>query len=310
MLSSILLSEDPLFPPWRGYGLAVLGCGVLLAGALLGWTRLDTALAVGQDAVPAVAVDQANGPGAARTLVLRPGTEVVEYQLVGAEPGDVLRDRDPGTRPHDPGIGTVVSTLAAGRTELPTTGDPAGTAATTIGDRLADLGVGFVSLRDGAGEDLTRTLDAAGGLTRLGSTDGQTLWRVLARASATRPSEVVAPGRVRIVAANGAPIEGVPVDGPHGTLDAALPAGPADRLLVVAESPDWAAVAQVRVDGTLATARSVGGLPAYPLPARAVTVAVELPPTAPRWFLGQLLLVGLAIFLAIPFGNRRSRRLR
>ncbi len=304
-----------------GIGLAVLGCGVLLAGALLGWTRLDTALAVGHDAVPAVAVDQANGPGAARTLVVRPGTEVVEYQLVGAEPGDVLRDRDPGTRPHDPGIGTVVSTLAAGRTELPTTGDPAGTAATTtgdpagtaattIGDRLADLGVGFVSVRDGAGEDLTRTLDAAGGLTRLGSTDGQTLWRVLARASATRPSEVVAPGRVRIVAANGAPIEGVPVDGPHATLDAALPAGPADRLLVVAESPDWAAVAQVRVDGTLATARSVGGLPAYPLPARAVTVAVELPPTAPRWFLGQLLLVGLAIFLAIPFGNRRSRRLR
>lgn len=31
MLSSILLSEDPLSPPWRGYGLAVLGCGAVAA---------------------------------------------------------------------------------------------------------------------------------------------------------------------------------------------------------------------------------------------------------------------------------------
>lgn len=31
MLSSILLSEDPLSPPWRRYGLAVLGCGAVAA---------------------------------------------------------------------------------------------------------------------------------------------------------------------------------------------------------------------------------------------------------------------------------------
>ncbi len=92
-------------------------------------------------------------------------------------------------------------------------------------------------------------------------------------------------------------------------LDADLPAGPAGRALVVAESPEWARVAEVRVDGTLVPARTIGGLPAYALPAQAAQVSIEVPPTDRRWFLVQLGLVALAVFLAVPFGNRRSRRL-
>jgi hypothetical protein len=41
MLSSILLSEDPLSPPWRRYGLAVLGCGAVAAALWPFSDRLD-----------------------------------------------------------------------------------------------------------------------------------------------------------------------------------------------------------------------------------------------------------------------------
>jgi hypothetical protein len=55
-----------------------------------------------------------------------------------------------------------------------------------------------VSVKATADDPLTRTLDASQGLTRLGSTADQTLWRVVARPSAVAPDVPVPPSRVRL----------------------------------------------------------------------------------------------------------------
>lgn len=319
---------------WAGLGVQVVhlalgaaalvgsvGLGPLLRGPGWGWTRtgalvglvaltvavtagaglraargLSDRLAVGSDALPAVAVDQARGGLGNRLLLVRPTEARVDYELIGSEPGAVLRDLDRVDPVGDPGVAAAVSTLAGGvRDDGP-----------TPGERLADLGVGFVAVRSDADHPLIRTLDATAGLTRLGSTQGQTLWRVLSRGGSA--TEAVPPSRVRVVDATGRPVETVPVVGAHAAVDATLPAGPQGRTLVVAESPDWAQRAQVRYAGDLLTAQPGEGTPAYRLPTGAGTLQVDLPPVHPRWFLAQLLLVAFVVFMAIPFGNRRSRR--
>ncbi len=293
---------------------AVVGL-VALAGVLgaaagqLGWQRLDGVVTVGRDPLPAAAVEHTNGPDGGRLLVLVPGADAVDYQLVGAEPGQVLRDRFVLPQFTDPGLHDVVAALAAGGAQTstgPTTGGPATAGA---GAALADLGIGYVSLRADGDQALARTLDAAPGLTRLGTTDGQTLWRVQARPAATSAAEVVPVGRLRVVTAAGGVALGVRVDGPHGQTTTMLPAGPPGRALVVAEPTEWATVAEVRYDGVRLSATSGTGMPTYALPERAGVLTIDVPPTHRRWFLAQLAVVLLTIFLAVPFGNRRSRRL-
>jgi hypothetical protein len=48
--------------------------------------------------------------------------------------------------------------------------------------------------------------------------------------------------------------------------------------------------------------------PTYAVPPTAGDLVVDLAAAQPWWRLGQALLVGLVVFLALPFGNRRSRR--
>jgi len=220
--------------------------------------------------------------------------------VVGAEPASVVRAVAPRAWPTDPGVIDLVHALASGQTP----------AESSPGAALADLGVGFVSLRAAGTDPLVRVLDATSGLTRLGSTDGQILWRVLTRASATNPGEAVNPSRVRLTSADGKPISGVPVSGPHAQLTASLAAGPDGRRLVVAESRQWADRANVTLDGQSLTPLAGSGPPAYQLPATAGTLEIALPARHGRWYQLHLLLVGIAVFLAVPFGNRRSRRLR
>jgi hypothetical protein len=79
--------------------------------------------------------------------------------------------------------------------------------------------------------------------------------------------------------------------------------------VVLAEPREWIGHAQVRFDGELLTA-TAAGLPTYMLPERAGLLSVDIPPRDPGWFAGQLALLALTVFLAVPFGNRRSRRIR
>ncbi len=294
--------RGPRFGPRRVCavtGLVFVAAAVMTAAGLTGWSRLDSVVRVDRDALPAVAVEQARGAEANRLLALTPTETAIEYQLIAREPGNILRGLLRPRDATDPGIADAVVGLTSGAN-----GEGPSPAA-----RLADLGVGFVSVQGSPDPDLLRTLDAAAGLTRLGSTETQTLWRVLARPSSSAPAELVPAARARITTAEGAPIGWVRVDGAHGALAATVAAGPAGRHLVLAEPPEWKDHAQVRYDGALLTATGAG-LPTYVLPERAGTLTIDIPPRDPRWFGVQLALLAVTAFLAVPFGNRRSRRVR
>lgn len=287
---------------WRrvGAGLGVVVVvGAVLAGAgLVAWSNLDENIRVGQDRLPAVAVDQARGPMANRLLRLVRSGDRVDYELVGSEPGTFLRDlyRDDGAT--DPGLGLIVAGLAG---DQPQTGPSAG-------ERLADLAVGFVTVEAAGDDPLLRTLDATSGLTRLGTTGDETLWRVLARPSAVAQGEAVPPARVRIVTAEGAPIAAVATVGPHGAVDTDVAAGSAGRRVVFAEPQEWADRAQVSLDGIPLAPVPDQALPTYALPENAGRLSADIPPVHREWFLAQVALVAFVVFMAIPFGNRRSRR--
>jgi hypothetical protein len=198
----------------------------------------------------------------------------------------------------DPGLAPLLGTIASG-----------GVVPGGAGDALADLGVGFVAVRAAADDPLTRILDASAGLTRLGSTADQTLWRVVARPSAAAPDVPVPPSRVRLDNGSAQPIQEVPVDGPHGAVSQDLSVAGSGRQAVFAESPEWAAHAVVTFGGQVLAPVSGTGPPTYLLPAAAGRLEADLPPAHQRWFLAQLALLAAVVFLAIPFGTRRSRRL-
>jgi hypothetical protein len=48
--------------------------------------------------------------------------------------------------------------------------------------------------------------------------------------------------------------------------------------------------------------------PTYAVPPTAGALKVDLAAAQPWWRLGQALLLGFVVFMAVPFGNRRSRR--
>ena len=79
--------------------------------------------------------------------------------------------------------------------------------------------------------------------------------------------------------------------------------------MVFAEAPEWASHAVVTYDGQRLAPVSGTGTPTYALPPSAGRLEADLPPSHQRWFLAQLAMLAAVVFLAIPFGTRRSRRL-
>ncbi|HOF62664.1 MAG TPA: glycosyltransferase [Dermatophilaceae bacterium] len=287
---------------WRRWALGVaLSAAGLAYAAGVGWAaydRLDGTLSADTLTAPAVAIDQAAGPDRNRMLVLTPTPDRLIYEVVGSEPPPMLRSVVQPPTATDPGVAAIVQALGSASI------DPA----RPIGGQLADLAVGFVSVRGGTDLQIIRTLDATPGVVRLGATDDQTLWRVVTRPSATQPGEAVPPARVRITTADGHPITAIRTTGPHAQLSAAVPAGPAGRLLVVAEAPEWARAATVTFNGQILTPIPGHVTPSYALPQEAGSVAIDIPPVRRGWSYAQLVIVALVVFLAVPFGNRRSRR--
>jgi hypothetical protein len=129
-------------------------------------------------------------------------------------------------------------------------------------------------------------------------------------AGAADPTTPVPAARLRLVTGAGETLAAVPVTGPHGATVAQVPAGAPGRLVVVAEAPEWAAHALVTIDGVPVSALAGAGPPAYPVPAAGGQLVITVPAERPRLLLAQAVLLLLTVFLAIPFGNRRSRRLR
>jgi len=159
-----------------------------------------------------------------------------------------------------------------------------------------------VGLRAEASDPRIRTLDATAGLSRLGEHDGYLFWRVLP-GGGQPGSDAVAPSRAQVVTAKAA--QSVPVDGEHGRLRAKVTV-PGDATLTLAEPGGWTRHATVSVDGRRVVAD--GDTAAYPLPAGHHTLTVTVRPTESTWLLVQGLALLLTLFLALPFGNRASRR--
>ncbi len=277
--------------------IAVVALSALGQAARWGVEGWGQQLTVGQATLPAVAVEQGSGPLGNRLLLLRPSDTVTDFVLVGQEPGELLRDLDRPATTDDAALVEAVAEMVGGWSADSL--DSAG---------LARLAIGFVQVRGDVDTPLVRRLDAAEGLSRLGTSEHGILWKVSPLAAAPGVTPATAPSRVRIVDAEGALLEAVPTSGPHAALDRPVTASPVARRLVVAEPEGWAQQALVAWNGVPLVAEPGADQPTYALPQTAGDLRVDLAAAAPWWRLGQGALLGFIVFMALPFGNRRSRR--
>lgn len=270
---------------------------VPVATGLVRWaaTGSGSALTVAQASLPAVAVEQSGPPTSNRLLLLEPSEDVVDFRLVGEEPGELLRDLDRPSEVDDSGLLAAVGGVVGGGAAL----DSAD---------LARLAIGFVQVRTTPESELARRLDASEGLTRLGTSDQGILWRVRPLSPAPGVTEVAVPSRVRLVDGEGRVLAIVPTDGPHGAVTHELPPGRGERRVVVAEPREWSAHAVVSVDGRTLSPLPRTTQPTYAVPDAGGRLTIDLAAAEPWWRLGQAVLLALVVFLALPFGNRRSRR--
>lgn len=268
---------------------AVAGAG---AWAVAG---IGQTLSVGRASLPAVAVDQSGDALSNRLLLLRPSDTVVDFVLAGREPGELLRDLDrPPAADAKPLLETVARLVGAGSADAV---DATG---------LARWGIGFVQARTEADAALVRRLDATRGLSRLGASEHGILWKVLPDVAAD--GSAAAPSRLRIVDERGQVLSVVPTTGPHAAARTAIQPADLGRQLVVAEPAEWAEHAIVRVGGRELAPVAGASQPTYAIPPAGGQLHIDLEAAHPWWRLGQAVLLALVVFLALPFGNRRSRR--
>jgi hypothetical protein len=273
----------------------------------LGTPRLVEA--AGQRILPATAIDRGTGPEQTRTLSISTrddgtydaslmrgaGTTLDSLSaiasarnILGAPGTETVRDDDEVTA----AVRRVVATLVAGQGVDPRTD-------------LEQLGAGFVVLRaaDTAAQLTASRMDAVPGLIAVGQTDVGWLWRITPlNQPALQPADIT--HRVRIVDGNGAAIGLVPSG--YDDVDAAVPAGPEGRLVVLAEraDPGWTAW----LDGRKLTATTSGWSQAFTLPPLAGHLTVRYENPWAVWTgIGQAAVIGLTVMLAIPMPARRQR---
>jgi len=273
---------------------AALVAAVLLSAGWTTWRTLGDTVGAWSDPRPAVAVDQAESGISNRMVLLEPEGDDLTYRLLGREIGDVARSL-PAVAPAGEGgeVGDAVTALFR-QGDAPGARTPAAT--------LSDLAVGFVGLRTDDADPRIRALDATTGLSRLGEHDGILFWRVLSGGGRT-DDQVIAPARARLVAKSSEQL--VPVDGDHGRLEEKVVVPPGASL-VLAEPDGWVRHARVTSDGDVLAPRGEGT--AYAVPAGTHTLTVQVLPHEAGWRWLQAGALLLAVFVAVPFGNRRSRR--
>ncbi len=287
--------------------------GVVASVAMAGWVGGEPVMTAAAPNLPAVAADQADGTLGSRLLDLTMDAGTIGYRLVGREPGAVVRDLPGATVPPDRLLGEAVR-IAVGDRDV--------TSVNAARDRLAGLGVGFVSFRGASSEPLVRRLDSTAGMTRLSDSRGLILWRVLPRQDSPSSS------RLRLENGKGLPLASIAVTGDHGRTDVPIAAAKTggvkpgaakagatksgaatlERRLVVAEAQGWADHARVTFAGRELAALGGRDQPTYDLPSGSGQLTITLVPTQQQWRWGQLGLLLVVVFLAAPFGSSRRRR--
>lgn len=293
-LVAVLLAADVLPSGLRSGGhrrwllvpALVLPVAAIGSAVVVGQHSYGDRLTTWRDPRPLVAVAAAEGPSASRTLVVETAPTGIRYRLVGAEPGELVRDLPLPARPV-PGEEQVASAVA----QLLGVGE--GDAAP--GDVLARHAVSHIVVI-GPSEAQRRLVDASPGLARLGSSAGAITWAV--RADET---DGALPSRLRVTSADGSrPVRG---SGAHGDTDGPVEVPSADDL-VVAESLDWSDRVEVRADGRRLQAQTHSAVPTYELPERTDEVSVAVGAGHPWWKVGQGLALLLALYLALPTERR------
>ena len=254
---------------------------------------------VGQATLPAVALEQGGGPLGNRLLLLRPSDDVVDFVLAGQEPGELLRDLDRAPDADDAPLVDAVANIVGGR------------GADSLDSKaLARLGIGFVQVRATADSALARRLDSSEGLSRLGTSERGILWKVQPLPAADGAAAATAPSRARLVDADGALLQ----VGPHARVRTprstrrSRPA-PRPRFVVLAEADR--VVAARAGDLRRRGARSPWRAPSSRrMPSRLPRATSRS--TSPRRSRGgasaRRSSSAFVVFMAVPFGNRRSRR--
>lgn len=302
LLGLALLAFGPWFrhPRWptaRVWQTGLVGAlALVIAGtaAVVGvtaWKQPAESLKAATSGVPGVAEHMAQGTRATRMLTLdthRDGS--VSYRLEGRERGAPARDLDVPESTEPLIDRAVQGVLTAG------SGDD------TVPARLTDLAIGFVGVTgDGDRDAVTRSLAGMDGLSPMASGKTASLWRV----QAPSRSETVPVSRARITS-GGQLIGAVPTEDPNGRTSRGIPDGPSGRTLEVAQAPGWGWHADVTLNGA-PLKRVAGTVPTYALPEHSGHLEIAPALAFPAWRWAQGLAVAGCIFLAIPFGNARSR---
>ncbi|MEU1674048.1 glycosyltransferase [Streptomyces roseifaciens] len=244
--------------------------------------------------VPAFVAEEAATRDRARTLVLDGRDGRVAYALVrgsGARLGDAEAAAAAGA---DPKLDSVVAGLVAG-------------SGADQADLLGGYAVGYVLVRNTAPAAMGRVLDITPGLTRLSRQDDASLWRVdreVARVT-------VVAGEAQGGAQSGGQGGGqrpapVPVAAGPVEARATLPAGPAGRVLRIADKadPGW----QATLDGRALKSTTVDGwAQGFALPAGGgkLVLTYKAPAGHTAWLWAQGLLAAVLVVLALP-GRKRQ----
>ncbi|MFF4171011.1 glycosyltransferase family 2 protein [Streptomyces sp. NPDC001744] len=274
--------------------LIALACAVGPAVAAVSWmiggadgplTRRDPVQ------VPAFVAEESGTRDQPRTLVLGGSTPgEVAYTLVrgsGARLGDAELAAAAG---DDSSLDRVVARLVAGSGADQTR-------------ELSGYAVRYVLVRDGAPRQVSRVLDSTPGLSRLSQLDGSALWRVdreIARIM------IVPPAAGDGAAAGGETAKAVPVAAGPVEAHTEIPAGPAGRVLRLADraAEGWTAT----LDGKELTRTTVDGwAQGFELPTGGgrLDVTYDEPFTHTAWVWTQVALSVVLLVLALP-GRRRE----
>lgn len=302
--------------PALGRRLRRLGTGrrraasaVLLVVALFGPLLALTALAgqgdravlhrAAPDVLPAVAVAEAAGSGATRTLTLSVDDQRVRWAV----------QREAGPRFGADSVERRVVAPDDAAVVVPVVSALLSDTAQDTRKALADLSVGTVLLLPPMNETAEQALDGTPGLVRVNAGPGWAMWRVDPAPDNQASSRSA---RLRVVDATGATraVLPAPADRPRASVDVAQ--GEAGRRVVLAEraDPRW----QARLDGVeLASVAAPGGWSqAWELPMHAGRLEI-IYRSAPAWLDapwtdGARLSAGvLAFLIALPLPNVRRR---
>ncbi|MFD6783294.1 family 2 glycosyl transferase [Streptomyces sp. TSRI0384-2] len=265
--------------------LIALACALGPAAAALTW------MAAGADGplerrdpvqVPAFVAEESRTQDQARTLVLAGDSAAeVSYALVRGSGGRLGDAELAAAAGSDDRLSTVVARLVAG-------------SGADQADQLGGFAVRYVLVRDGSPREMSRVLDSTPGLTRLSQQDGSALWRVDRQVS-----------RAAVVAKDGSG-EPLPVAAGPVELHTELPAGPAGRVLRLADTadPGWTAT----LDGEPLERVTVDDwAQGFTLPEGGgrLDVTFEDPFTHTVWIWTQGFLGLVLVVLALP-GRRRT----